>query len=353
MTDYPAANAPLLDVTNLQHTFQTGAGRVFAVNGVSFRIDAGEAVGLVGESGSGKSTVAKCLVRLLEPSGGSMRFRGADITHMNERSFRPLRSQIQMVFQDPTMSLNPRLTVRQTLSEPLRLHKTATNGNLEARLHDLMGLVNLDRRLLGRQPHQLSGGQKQRVGIARAIATNPAFVVLDEPTASLDMSIRIQIISLLRRLQDELGMTYLFISHDLSTVRHLCNRVIVMYLGQVVEEGPVEEIFTNPKHPYTQALLSAVPIPDPARRGQRRRIVLPGETPHLTAPIVGCPLADRCPYVMPACRQGTIPFFDIEPGGHRAACLLYAEDRDAVAIDGSAESARVSRSEASGRTGSD
>jgi oligopeptide/dipeptide ABC transporter ATP-binding protein len=245
---------------------------------------------------------------------------------MTEHAFRPLRRQIQMVFQDPTMSLNPRLTVRQTLSEPLRLHKIAANGRLEERLGELMDQVNLDRRLLGRRPHQLSGGQKQRVGIARAIATRPEFVVLDEPTSSLDMSIRIQIISLLRRLQAELGMTYLFISHDLSTVRHLCSRVIVMYLGQVVEEGPVEEIFNNPKHPYTQALLSAVPVPDPTRRGRRKRTVLPGETPHLSAPIDGCPLADRCPYVEPSHRQGTIPYFEVGPGGHRVACLLYGPD---------------------------
>ena len=229
---------PLLVVDGLEHVFRAAAGQVYAVNGVSFRIAPGEAVGLVGESGSGKSTVAKCLVRLLEPTGGRILFGGRDVTHLSEREFRPLRSRVQMVFQDPTMSLNPRLSVRQTLSEPLRLHKVAANGSLEARLADLMDLVNLDRRFLGRRPHQLSGGQRQRVGIARAIATRPDFVVLDEPTSSLDMSIRIQIIALLRRLQSELGMTYLFISHDLSTVRYLCSRVLVMYLGQVVEEGP-------------------------------------------------------------------------------------------------------------------
>ncbi len=315
---------PLLEVDGLEHVFRAAAGHVYAVNGVSFRIAPGEAVGLVGESGSGKSTVAKCLVRLLEPTGGRILFGGRDVTHLGDGEFRPLRSRIQMVFQDPTMSLNPRLSVKQTLSEPLRLHKVAANGGLEKRLAELMDLVNLDRRFLGRRPHQLSGGQRQRVGIARAIATRPDFVVLDEPTSSLDMSIRIQIIALLRRLQSELGMTYLFISHDLSTVRYLCGRVIVMYLGQVVEEGPTEEIFNNPKHPYTQALLSAVPIPDPALRHERRRIALPGETPHLTHPVVGCPLADRCPHVRPSHREGTIPFFEVGPGNHRVACLLYA-----------------------------
>ena len=318
-----AVPRPLLEVDGLEHVFRTAGGHVYAVNGVSFRVAPGEAVGLVGESGSGKSTVAKCLVRLLEPTGGRILFGGRDVTHLSEGEFRPLRSRVQMVFQDPTMSLNPRLSVKQTLSEPLRLHK-AVNGNLEERLAELMDLVNLDRRFLGRRPHQLSGGQKQRVGIARAIATRPDFVVLDEPTSSLDMSIRIQIIALLRRLQSELGMTYLFISHDLSTVRFLCSRVIVMYLGQVVEEGPTEQIFSDPKHPYTQALLSAVPIPDPALRHERRRIALPGETPHLTHPIVGCPLADRCPYVQPSHREGRIPFFEVGPGNHRVACLLYA-----------------------------
>jgi oligopeptide/dipeptide ABC transporter ATP-binding protein len=332
-----AAPRPLLEVDGLEHVFRTAGGHVYAVNGVSFQVSPGEAVGLVGESGSGKSTVAKCLVRLLEPTGGRILFGGRDVTHLSEGEFRPLRSRIQMVFQDPTMSLNPRLTVKQTLSEPLRLQNVAANGNSEERLAELMDLVNLDRGFLGRRPHQLSGGQKQRVGIARAIATRPDFVVLDEPTSSLDMSIRIQIIALLRRLQSELGMTYLFISHDLSTVRHLCTWVIVMYLGQVVEEGPTEEIFTSPKHPYTQALLSAVPIPDPALRHERRRIALPGETPHLTHPIVGCPLADRCPYVQPSHRAGRIPFFEVGPGNHRVACLLYAPDAARGGILGGSE----------------
>jgi oligopeptide/dipeptide ABC transporter ATP-binding protein len=260
---------------------------------------------------------------LLEPSDGHILFRGRDVTHLGEGEFRPLRAKLQMVFQDPTASLNPRLTVRQTLAEPLKIHGVARNGDLDLRLNELMDLVNLDRRFLTRRPRELSGGQRQRVGIARAIATRPDFVVLDEPTSSLDMSIRIQILTLLRRLQRELGMAYLFISHDLSTVRALCSRVIVMYLGQIVEEGPVEQLFADPKHPYTRALLSAVPIPDPTMRHQRRRIALPGETPHLHAPIEGCPLADRCPYVEPSHRVGRIPMLEVGPGGHRAACLLY------------------------------
>jgi len=314
---------PLIAVEDLHQVFKTAAGRVYAVNGVTFEIGPGEAVGLVGESGSGKSTIARSIVRLLEPTAGQIAYRGQDIAHLPEREMRPLRSRLQMVFQDPALSLNPRLTVRQTLSEPLKLHKIVRNGDLDSHLNRLMDLVNLERRYLSRKPGELSGGEKQRVGIARAIATGPEFVILDEPTSSLDMSIRIQVIDLLRRLQGELGMAYLFISHDLSTVRYLCSRVIVMYLGKIVEEGPVEDIFTNPKHPYTQALLSAVPIPDPRLRNTRARIVLPGETPHLTAPVDGCPLADRCPYVEPSHREGEIPMIEIGSGGHRVACLPY------------------------------
>lgn len=323
---------PILSVQDLEQRFKIAGGLVYAVNGVSFQIEAGESVGLVGESGSGKSTIARAIVRLGEPNGGSIVYRGRDITHISDGEMRPLRSKLQMVFQDPTMSLNPRLTVRQTLSEPLKVHKIASGrSDLDAQLNRMMDLVNLERRFLDRRPSQLSGGQRQRVGIARAIATQPEFIVLDEPTSSLDMSIRIQIIELLRNLQQEMGLAYLFISHDLSTVRALCSRVIVLYLGQIVEEGTVEEIFSEPKHPYTRALLSAVPIPDPALRSSRARIVLPGETPHLTHPIVGCALADRCPYVEPSHREGRIPMVSVGPGGHRVACLLYQDGSGAGA----------------------
>jgi oligopeptide/dipeptide ABC transporter ATP-binding protein len=323
---------PILTVDDLEQRYKTPGGLVYAINGVSFQVAAGESVGLVGESGSGKSTIAKSIVRLIDPTSGSIVYRGRDITRISDGEMRPLRSKLQMVFQDPTLSLNPRLTVRQTLSEPLKLHKIATGKtDLDAHLNRLMDLVNLERFYLDRRPGQLSGGQRQRVGIARAIATQPEFIVLDEPTSSLDMSIRISIIELLRNLQREMGLAYLFISHDLSTVRYLCSRVIVLYLGQIVEEGTVEEIFTNPKHPYTQALLSAVPIPDPALRSSRNRIVLPGETPHLTHPMAGCPLADRCPYVEPSHREGRIPMFSVGPGDHRVACLLYQEGNNAGA----------------------
>jgi len=310
---------PLIDVRDLKKVFSAHGGRVYAVNGVSFRIEPGEAVALVGESGSGKSTVAKCLMRLIDPSEGQIVYRGRDVTKLSEGEFRPLRSRIQMVFQDPTMSLNPRLTVKQTLSEPLKLHGVARHGRLDKHLGELMDLVNLDRRLLGRRPHQLSGGQKQRVGIARAIATRPDFVVLDEPTSSLDMSIRIQIIGLLRRLQAELGMTYLFISHDLSTVRSLCSRVIVMYRGRIVEEGPVEALFTNPQHPYTRALLAAVPIPDPALRYARRTM----KPAHDAA--AGDILAARCRSALDSGGGESTTMLTVGPGNHRIACLPYEE----------------------------
>lgn len=308
---------PLLEVTDLRHTFHQRGATIDAVQGVSFRVEAGEAVALVGESGSGKSTVARCLVRLLDPTAGKIAFDGRDVTRLDDRTFRPLRRDIQMVFQDPTLSLNPRLTVRQTLSEPLLLHRIATRNTLDSQLHLLLDAVQLDRRYLDRRPRELSGGQKQRVGIARAIASRPRFIALDEPTSSLDMSIRVQILTLLRRLQQELGAAYLFISHDLSTVRYLCSRVIVMYRGRIVEEGPVEALFTNPQHPYTRALLAAVPIPDPALRHARTA----------TKPVDGLAsqeLATRCRAA--GLNNGeSITMLTVGPGNHRIACLPYGE----------------------------
>jgi ABC-type oligopeptide transport system ATPase subunit len=262
---------PLMDVSDLHQVFKSPEGRVHAVNGVSFVVNEGESVGLVGESGSGKSTIAKLLVRLQEPTQGKISFRGRDVTHLSDRKFRPLRKEIQMVFQDPTMSLNPRMTVEKMLTEPLRVHNVVPKNDRHERVLQLLEQVNLDPEFIDRRPDQLSGGQKQRVGIARAIATHPDFIVLDEPTSSLDMSIRIQILALLQKLQVELGMTYLFISHDLNTVRSLCSRVIVMSKGEIVEQGPVDRIFNYPQQPYTQTLLAAAPIPDPMLRRFRRR----------------------------------------------------------------------------------
>ncbi len=322
---------PLIKVEGLNKRFKVPGGYVYAVNGVDFEIYPGEAVALVGESGSGKSTIARCIVRLQESTSGRIFFGDTEITHLPERRFRPMRKRLQMVFQDPSTSLNPRLTVRETLAEPLQIHKIV-QGKLatEKRLLELAALVNLERQHLDRRSSQLSGGQKQRVGIARAIASNPDIVLLDEPTSSLDMSVRINIIELLRQLQRELGMTYLFISHDLSTVRYLCNRVIVTYLGRIVEAGPVAEIFENPAHMYTRALLSAIPIPDPDVK--RRRIILRGETPSLTAMLEGCPLQDRCDNAEKRCQHEAQQLVSIGDG-HFAACWR-AQDRSRLVPSG-------------------
>jgi oligopeptide transport system ATP-binding protein len=231
-----------------------------------------------------------------------------------------------MVFQDASASLNPSMTIRQMLREPLTLFGVANGRELEPRLQELMRLVRLEPALLNRRRDQLSGGQKQRVGIARAIATHPSFVVLDEPTSSLDMSLRIALLELLVDVQRRLGMTYLFITHDFSTVRHIAGRIVVMYLGKVMESGPAEDVLDDPQHPYTQALVSAIPVPEPRRK--RERATLRGETPSATRPVVGCPFQDRCPHVMEDCREGEIPFFEV--GRRQVACLLYRDHRQAV-----------------------
>lgn len=309
-----------LEVRDLVKWFHSRGTTVRAVNGVSFDVRAGETLALVGESGCGKSTTARCIVRLAEPTSGTITFRGCDVTSLSRREFRPLRRDIQMVFQDPHASLNPSLTVREALREPLKLHRIAAGEAVEGEVQALMRLVQLDPVLLNRRPNQLSGGQKQRVGIARAIATRPGFVVLDEPTSALDMSLRGALLELLSHLQEQLGMTYLFITHDFSTVRSVAERVIVMYLGKAMEEGPVADVLGDPKHPYTQALVSAIPVPDVRRK--RERIVLSSEMPSATKVLVGCPFQDRCPHVIPACRDGEIPFF--AAGNSKVACLLYA-----------------------------
>jgi oligopeptide/dipeptide ABC transporter ATP-binding protein len=316
---------PLLRVEELVKTFKQDQVTIWAVSGVSFEVFRGEAVGLVGESGCGKTTTARCILRLIRPASGRIYLAGTDLSQLSEREMRAQRRHIQMVFQDPNTSLNPRFTVRRTLAEPLRLHHLDDDLSVEERLHETMMRVNLEPAFLDRYPHQLSGGQKQRVGIARAIITEPQFVALDEPASSLDMSIRIHIIALLKRLQDELGMTYLFISHDLSAVRALCNRVLVMYAGQIVEAGQAEDIFERPLHHYTRALLSAIPIPDPQTR--RQRILLEGEPPSLLERPVGCVFHERCPEAQPfdeaqgrpLCRDHQPALLDTG-GGHLVAC---------------------------------
>jgi oligopeptide transport system ATP-binding protein len=309
---------PLLSVQDLHKQYREGPHIIHAVNGVSFGISPGEAVGLVGESGCGKTTTARCILRLEEPTRGQILFEGKDLTTLAARQLRVQRRHFQMVFQDPRESLNPRFTVRRTLREPLVLHGMYHD---ESQIYKAVDHVNLEREHLKRLQHQLSGGQKQRVGVARAIMTGPKLVVLDEPTSSLDMSLRIHIIALLRRLQRELNMTYLFISHDLSTVRHLCERVLVMYLGRIVEMGPTEEVFARPTHVYTRALLSAIPIPDPTVK--RERMLLRGETPSAREIKSGCGLQDRCAYVADECLQ-PVPFHELG-NGHQAACRLAKE----------------------------
>lgn len=313
---------PLLQVKELVKEFHEGGAVIRAVNDVSLEIYPGETVGLVGESGCGKTTTARCILRLTEPTAGHIYFDGADLTQFSSGEMRAQRRHLQMVFQDPNTSLNPRFTVRRTLAEPLQLHGLANGKRLEEQLRETMVRVNLDPDYLDRYPHQLSGGQKQRVGVARAIITEPQFVALDEPTSSLDMSIRIHIIGLLKRLQEELGMTYLFISHDLSAVRNLCNRVLVMYLGRIVEAGPVGRIFDSPLHHYTQALLSAIPIPDP--RVRRRRILLTGEPPSLLDLPQGCVFHERCPEAEPLCPRELPRLYDAGDG-HLVACHRWVK----------------------------
>jgi len=272
-----------------------------AVDGVSFFIRKGETLGLVGESGCGKSTVARCLLRLLEPTRGEIFFESKDLTGLKGEGLRLLRKFIQMIFQDPMASLNPRLSVRQVLEEPLRLYERATVQEREGRVLEVLEQVGLDRELLSRFPHELSGGQRQRVNIARAIATRPKFVVLDEPTSALDVSLRAKIVLLLEELKSALSTTYLFISHDLSTVKYLSDRVAVMYLGTIVEIAEAHELFRHPLHPYTRALLSAIPIPDPEVK--RDRIILVGEIPSPTRIPRGCRLRGRCPIAKPLCSE--------------------------------------------------
>jgi oligopeptide/dipeptide ABC transporter ATP-binding protein len=283
---------------------------VRAVESVSFDVASGETLALVGESGCGKSTVARCLLRLLDPTAGSIRYDGTEIASLERDAFVPFRRDIQMVFQDPTASLNPRMTARRMVEEALMLHTRLTATERCDRVDELLQEVDLGRSLGDRYPHELSGGQRQRVNIARAIATNPRFVVLDEPTSALDVSLRSRAILLLEKLRERLGLSYLFISHDLASVKYLAGRVAVMYLGTIVEVGATRELFARPLHPYTRALLAAVPVPDPDAK--RDTFTLAGEIPSPMDNIVGCPLRSRCPLAKPVCAE-PVPLRELAP----------------------------------------
>lgn len=296
-------STPLLAVERLEKHFRTGRADLFgrkrgllrAVDGVSFTLERGESLGLVGESGCGKSTTARTIIGLQKATAGSVRFDGVELTSLSRRGWQPYRRRMQMIFQDPYASLDPRQTVGSILTEPLTIHRVGKPRDRRLRALSLLDAVGLDPRHLFRYPHEFSGGQRQRIGIARAVALEPELLLCDEPVSALDVSIQAQIVNLLKELQERFGLAYLFISHDLSIVRHLCPRVAVMYLGRIVESGPRASLYADPGHPYTQALLSAVPIPDPAREAERRRQVLGGDVPHPSAPPPGCAFHPRCP----------------------------------------------------------
>ncbi len=321
---------PTLEVVDLvKHfhaggQFRGGGGVVHAVDGVSFSIAPGELLGLVGESGSGKSTIANCVMRLLEPTDGAIRLKGNDITHLSRRELRPLRSDMHMVFQDPYSSLNPRMTCGQIVGEPLRVQKLARGKHLDQKVVDLFDRVGLRAELRFRYPHELSGGQRQRVGLARALSVSPTLLVADEPVSALDVSVQAAILNLLRDLQHDMGFSCLFITHDLATVEYLCGRVAVMYLGKIVELASTRDLFSDPKHPYTQALLSAALVPDPEAQRKRRRVVLQGDIPSPLAPPSGCRFRTRCPLEhesAPTSTEVDPPLIDVG-GGHQVACHL-------------------------------
>jgi oligopeptide/dipeptide ABC transporter ATP-binding protein len=332
-TTEPSAGAPsdpsagaLLDIEHLQVLFPIKSGliidrqvgQVHAVDDVSFSLREGETLGIVGESGCGKTTLIRTLVRLIEPTGGAIRFRGEDITKADRARMEPIRREMQMVFQDPQASLNPRKRISQILATPLRI-RGVERDRIESETRALLTRVGLAPEHMGRFPHEFSGGQRQRIGIARALAVNPRLILLDEPVSALDVSIQAQVINLLDELQDELKLSYIFVAHDLSVVRHVSDRIAVMYLGKVMEVSPAEELYTKPIHPYTSALLGAIPIPDPNENRSRNRQVVTGEPPNPIRPPSGCRFHTRCPRASQICSR-VEPQLTEYPGGHLAAC---------------------------------
>ncbi len=320
-------NGVLVSIRNLKMHFpitqgiviQRKIGAIKAVDGLNFDILRGETLGLVGESGCGKSTTGRAILQLYRPTEGEVRFQGEELTVIKGERLRRMRRRMQMIFQDPYASLNPRMTVGDIIGEPLTVHNIAKGKDRRERVQELLKVVGLNPYFVNRYPHEFSGGQRQRIGVARALAVQPEFIVCDEPISALDVSIQAQIINLLEDLQGEFNLTYLFIAHDLSVVRHISDRIAVMYLGKIVELTDRKELYDNPLHPYTQALLSAVPIPDPVVEEQRRRIILEGDVPSPASPPVGCNFNTRCPVAMDVCFEKEPDFVDVG-GGHWVAC---------------------------------
>jgi oligopeptide transport system ATP-binding protein len=333
----PAAVPALVEVSDLRKwyplrgsLFGDRAQFVRAVSDVSLEIATGEVLGLVGESGSGKSTIGRTILRLEQPTSGTIKFDGRDITRLSRRQLKPLRRRMQLVFQDPFGSLNPRMTVESILSTPLLIHESGlSRAERRERIEHALETVGLSPEHAGRYPHEFSGGQRQRIGIARALIVEPAFLVADEPVSALDVSIQAQILNLLQRIKDELGLTLLLVTHDLAVVAHMSDRVAVMYLGRIVELAATRELFRNPRHPYTEALLSAAPVPDPTRR--RKRIVLRGEMPSTITPPSGCAFRTRCQYALPACAEAIPPLRRVA-SGHLTACIRDDLDLNATFV---------------------
>ena len=313
----------LLEVKHLKKYFDTPRGKLHAVDDVSFSIEKGKTLGVVGESGCGKSTTGRCILRLIEPTSGEVIFNGQDITKLHPRDMKALRKDMQIIFQDPYASLDPRKTISQIISEPIIINKILTNKqDVEDRVHELIDTVGLAQRLVNTYPHELDGGRRQRIGIARALAMNPKFIVCDEPVSALDVSIQAQILNLLQDLQEKMELTFMFITHDLSVVNHFSDDIAVMYLGQLVEKAPAEELFAHPLHPYTKALFSAIPIPDPD--DQSERIIIKGE---ITSPINlpdACHFAPRCQYCKENCHHGNPALVEVRPN-HFVACSCVEE----------------------------
>ncbi len=315
--------SPLVQLKNLRKEFLSGKQKLRAINDVSFAIENGETLGLVGESGCGKSTIGRCVLCLEKATSGEVLYRGRNLLSLNKKELFAFRRSSQIIFQDPYSSLNPRMTAGSIIAEPLRIHRAIKEQEMENYLAQLLDRVGLSKSALSRFPHEFSGGQRQRIGIARALALNPEFIVCDEPISALDVSVQAQIVNLLKDLQKQLGLTYLFIAHDLAIVKYISDRIAVMYLGNIVEIAPAEELYKNPLHPYTQALLSAIAIPDPKIERQRKPVMLKGEVPSPVNLPKGCPFASRCPHAVAQCHEVPPLIQQVSPGRTVACHLIH------------------------------